>query len=61
MKRPDVERFRKNLTEDYDTPYYLVKRGQAVCDYALYLERRINDMKLGCEVDEIPNQFGGKL
>jgi hypothetical protein len=61
MKRPFIEEIRADFTEDTTIPYYQIGRVQAICDYTLYLERRLNDVMLGCEVDDIPHKHGGIL
>jgi hypothetical protein len=64
MKRPDIESLRTRLLDDA-TPGTTCDCPSCVslnlCDYALYLERRLNDVMLGCEVDDIPHKYGEPL
>jgi hypothetical protein len=65
MKRPDIEGILEDAVQDGDMRCgkedCCICRTSLVCDYALYLERRLNDVMLGCEVDDIPHKHGGIL
>jgi hypothetical protein len=59
MKRPDIEKYRDEITVDTETSYFVITRMQRVCDYALYLEKQIHDMK-DCS-EPFPHPTGGIL